>query len=167
MTPLQRTQLEKNHYYAQMMFASIYMLSMHLAGIRSAYMFGSTVAFLLFGLLGHGLWTYALPLAAFVVVAEEAITSVSQLVLFFSFWLQWLNPDPRHLCTPDWPDGQRRTPRYHYGLSRIHLGSAYGPTNRTPLSSLVQAGAAARVVCLSGGDDCCDGGPRRTMVVPV
>lgn len=80
MTPLQRASLEKNHYYAQMMYATVYMLAMQVAGIRSAYMFGSTACFLLIGLVGKGLWPYALPLVAFVLVAEEAITSVSSSV---------------------------------------------------------------------------------------
>lgn len=56
------------------------MLLLQAYNIRSAYMFGATVSFLLFGLVGKGLWAYLLPTGAFVLVAVEAITLVGEVL---------------------------------------------------------------------------------------
>lgn len=89
--------LERNHYYAQLLFATWYMLVLQAYQVRSAYVFALLSAIMLTGVVGSEsaelaarvkipgrisfFSGYVLPMIAFVVLGVEGITAVGFLML--------------------------------------------------------------------------------------
>ncbi len=90
-SPSDRAVMEPTYLYAQLLFSTIGMLLLQSLGIRSAYLFAVLTGVSLMGLLSDevlraltgrsarvGFWyNYAVPLALYMIVAVEGITTVS------------------------------------------------------------------------------------------
>jgi ABC-type transport system involved in cytochrome bd biosynthesis fused ATPase/permease subunit len=85
-SPVNRKQLEKHHYHAQMIFSTAQMLALQAFRIRSAYIFAGITSFMLTGVavrgvVGKGVYKYVLPFLLLVMGLVEAVTSVRILLL--------------------------------------------------------------------------------------
>ena len=108
-SPIDRKQLEKHHYHAQMIFSTAQMLALQALRIRSAYIFAAITSFMLTGVavrgvVGKGVYKYVPPTLLLVAGLVEAVTSVS-LVYPIIEDLRLNFVDARHLHTPHWSNG--------------------------------------------------------------
>jgi hypothetical protein len=121
-----------------MIFSTAQMLGLQALRIRSAYIFAGITSIMLSGVLvrgivGKGVWKFFIPFTLLVGASVEAVTSVC--LHSNSSWSQPLISVTRHIHSPDWSNGQRRSVRNHHCYSFGRCRIYHGSTNRTPLSS--------------------------------